>query len=235
VIIETTNIEHIKLEDRISFKLIIFLVYTISIGMYFMGLIDLKIIQLEENDVVVYDFGKNERIMKSIQIDLPSPPPAAAKIIENPEPVIANNDEQIDVVIVTPPDQIANSASELEPSGNVDSISSSGKGGVGDDENIYTYCDVLPEFPGGDRARVKYLIDNIKFPDNIDAQGTIIVSFVIEKDGKVGSVTIIKSVHAICDQIVFNVVKNMPNWSSGKQNGNAVKVCISMPIVIPKK
>jgi TonB family protein len=93
--------------------------------------------------------------------------------------------------------------------------------------------EILPEFPGGDNARIKYLNDNVKYPPNArerGIQGKVIVSFLVEADGSLSDIKVLKGIGAGCDEEAIRVVENMPKWTPGIQNGNAV--CVRMNISI---
>jgi protein TonB len=111
---------------------------------------------------------------------------------------------------------------------------------VDDDEEevqemeIFTVVEDAPGFPGGDEARIKYLQNNIKYPQmarESGIQGTVYVTFVVERDGKVTNVQILRGIGGGCDEEAIRVIKNMPRWNPGKQRGKPVRVQFNMPIV----
>lgn len=101
------------------------------------------------------------------------------------------------------------------------------------EEKIFIVVEDQPSFPGGDAARMKYLGKNIEYPQlarESGIQGTVFVTFVVEKDGHVTDVRILRGIGGGCDEEAVRVVKNMPNWSPGKQRGKPVRVQFNMPI-----
>lgn len=91
----------------------------------------------------------------------------------------------------------------------------------------------MPQFPGGDAARVTYMIENIKYPEtakNKGLQGTVYVSFVVEKDGRITNTKVIKGVESSLDAEAFRVVSAMPKWKPGTDKGKPVRVQFNMPI-----
>ncbi len=93
--------------------------------------------------------------------------------------------------------------------------------------------EILPEFPGGDYAREKFLIENIKYPEvaiKARVEGTVIVCFVIEPDGSVTNIEIVRGKDPHLDAEALRVVKLMPKWKPAKQRGKAVRFRISMPV-----
>jgi TonB family protein len=91
----------------------------------------------------------------------------------------------------------------------------------------FMFVDQMPEFPQGDKALKKYLKNNLRYPDaakKAGIKGKIYVRFVIERDGSIGTVTIVKSLSPECDEEAIRLVKSMPKWIPGKQNGKEVAV-----------
>ena len=101
-------------------------------------------------------------------------------------------------------------------------------------EQIYMVVEQMPEFPGGMGELMKYLGENIKYPSKAQDnqwEGRTICQFVVEKDGSISSAEIVKrSGYQLLDVEAMRVVLNMPNWSSGKQNGDSVRVKFTLPV-----
>jgi TonB family protein len=112
-------------------------------------------------------------------------------------------------------------------------------------EPIFTIVESMPSFPGGEEARSRFLAENIVYPmeaTNKGIQGTVYVSFVIDQEGNVTEVKILRGIGGGCDEESVRVVKLMPKWNPGKQTGKPVRVLFNMPIYyrlvgpgIPKK
>lgn len=98
---------------------------------------------------------------------------------------------------------------------------------------IFTVVEESPAFPGGDAARIKFLQENIKYPQiarESSIQGTVYVTFVVERNGNVTDVRVLRGIGGGCDEEAVRVIKAMPNWSPGKQRGKPVRVQFNMPI-----
>ena len=98
---------------------------------------------------------------------------------------------------------------------------------------IFTVVESMPGFPGGDAARMKFLQKNIKYPQmarESGIQGTVYVTFVVEHDGSVSDVRILRGIGGGCDEEAVRVIKSMPKWNAGKQRGKPVRVQFNMPI-----
>lgn len=100
-------------------------------------------------------------------------------------------------------------------------------------EQVFDVVEVMPQFPGGPQALFEYLSKNIKYPvvaEENGVQGRVIVTFVVERDGSITDVQVVKSVDPSLDREAMRVVKSMPNWIPGKQNGAAVRVKYTVPV-----
>lgn len=99
---------------------------------------------------------------------------------------------------------------------------------------IFDVVEEMPSFPGGNGALMSYLASNIKYPvvaQENSVQGRVIVSFVVERDGSISDVRVARSVDPSLDREAQRVVKSMPRWKPGKQNGSAVRVKYTVPVV----
>ena len=91
----------------------------------------------------------------------------------------------------------------------------------------------MPSYPGGENARNRFLAENIIYPSkaiSAGIQGRIYISFIIEAEGLVTNVQLIKGIGSGCDEEAVRVVKLMPKWNPGKLKGKAVRVLFNMPI-----
>lgn len=101
------------------------------------------------------------------------------------------------------------------------------------ENKVFDVVEQMPSFPGGPSALMKYLSENVKYPvvaQENGVQGRVVVSFVVEKDGHITDVKVVRSVDPSLDKEAARVVKSMPNWIPGKQNGSAVRVKYNVPV-----
>jgi len=101
------------------------------------------------------------------------------------------------------------------------------------EEVIFTIVEEMPSFPGGEEARLRFLSENIRYPQmarEAGIQGTVFLTFVVERDGSVTDVRIVRGIGGGCDEEAVRVTRNMPRWSPGRQRGQPVRVQFSMPI-----
>ena len=104
---------------------------------------------------------------------------------------------------------------------------------VVEETKIFTVVEQMPMFPGGDGALMGYLRDNIHYPTvaaENGVQGRVVVGFVVERDGSITDVNILRGVDPSLDREAMRVVKSMPKWTPGKQNGSAVRVKYQVPV-----
>ncbi|MDR2511848.1 MAG: energy transducer TonB [Bacteroidales bacterium] len=88
-------------------------------------------------------------------------------------------------------------------------------------------------YPGGEGARMEFLRNNLHYPAiaiEIGAQGTVYLRFIVEKDGSLSNVEVVRGIGAGCDEEALRVAKLMPKWTPGKNNGLPVRSYFSMPI-----
>jgi len=98
---------------------------------------------------------------------------------------------------------------------------------------IFTVVEESPSYPGGDIARIQFLQDNIVYPQmarESGIQGTVYVTFVVERTGAVTDVRVLRGIGGGCDEEAVRVIKAMPKWHPGKQRGKPVRVQFNMPI-----
>lgn len=98
---------------------------------------------------------------------------------------------------------------------------------------VYEYVEEMPRFPGGQAAMYKYLASHINYPEmaiQLGIQGTVYLTFVVGTDGSIRDVRLKRGVDKELDAEAIRVVKDMPKWSPGKQNGKAVNVRCLLPV-----
>ena len=102
-----------------------------------------------------------------------------------------------------------------------------------EETKVFDVVEQMPSFPGGPSALMQYLSSNIKYPvvaEENGVQGRVVCTFVVERDGSITDVRVIRSVDPSLDKEAVRVVKSMPKWIPGKQNGSAVRVKYTVPV-----
>lgn len=149
----------------------------------------------------------------------PPPPPAPTTVIE-----IVEDEKEIEEELIIE-DMEIDETTEIEFIETVEEEVA--------EEQIFTIVEEMPSFPGGEAALMKFLGNNIKYPaiaKDAGIQGTVFVTFVVDEDGNVKDVKVLRSIGGGCDEEAIRVVQSMPKWSPGKQRGKAVKVQYNLPI-----
>ncbi len=104
-------------------------------------------------------------------------------------------------------------------------------------DEIYTAVEQNPEFIGGTKAMFDFITDNIRYPSEAqrnDISDRVFMRFVVEKDGSIGDVEVMKGLGYGCDEEAVRVIKLMPKWNPGSHNGKMVRVYYNMPILFKK-
>ena len=102
-----------------------------------------------------------------------------------------------------------------------------------EETKVFDVVEQMPSFPGGDAELMKFLNSHIKYPavaEENGIQGRVVATFVVERDGSITDVKVIKSVDPSLDKEAIRVLKSMPKWIPGKQNGSAVRVKYTVPV-----
>ena len=101
-------------------------------------------------------------------------------------------------------------------------------------EKVFDMVEQMPTFPGGQQELMAYLGKNIKYPtiaQENGTQGRVIIQFVVERDGTITDVHVARGVDPYLDKEAVRVVQSMPKWIPGKQNGKAVRVKFTVPVM----
>ena len=102
------------------------------------------------------------------------------------------------------------------------------------EQEIFQIVEEMPAYPGGEAKLYEYLGKNIKYPQiarESGIQGRVFVNFVVEPDGGVSNVKVLRGIGGGCDEEAIRVIKSMPKWKPGKQRGKAVRVQYTIPVV----
>ena len=168
---------------------------------------------------------EEEIIPPTVQEATPPPPPPPAPVVEEIINIV-EDEKEIEQVEIQSTEDDQNVAQEI--------ISMSAP--VEEEEvsnEIFTVVEDMPSFPGGDKALMQYIGKSMKYPviaQENGIQGRVIVSFVIERDGRVADATVVRGVDPSLDKEALRVVNSMPAWTPGKQRGKPVRVKYTLPV-----
>ena len=101
------------------------------------------------------------------------------------------------------------------------------------EQEIFQIVEEMPSFPGGEAELLKYVATHIKYPQiarETGIQGRVFVGFVVEPDGSISNVKLLRGIGGGCDEEAMRVIKSLPKWKPGKQRGKAVRVSYQIPV-----
>lgn len=186
--------------------------------------------QTRKSDIYGYTREMPEVIELDLNVKVPEPP--KPKIEEpqlvTPDELIATDDKVESVEIETTEDSperkiVINPVPE-PPGGNREKA----------DETIFDFVEISPRFEGGESALMKFLSESVRYPVvDIEqgVEGRVICTFIVEKDGSITDIKVLRGVSSSIDKEAVRVISGMPNWTPGYQNGNPVRVKFTLPIV----
>lgn len=166
----------------------------------------------------------DQEIVQITQQEQPEPPkaPQVTTILE-----VVGDDEiiqdEIDISIEDRPDQAAQTYVPVLVEEAPEPVA----------EEIFTFVEEYPEFLGGEKALYEYIKNNVNYSElaiKTNIEGTVYVEFVVEKDGSISDVKVLRGIGGGCDEEAVRVVKSMPKWKPGKQRGQPVRVYYTLPI-----
>ena len=100
-------------------------------------------------------------------------------------------------------------------------------------DKVLEKAEVMPEFPGGEQAMMDFVAKNVQYPKEAmekEISGRVLVGFIVEKDGSISETEVVKGIGGGCDEEAVRVVKAMPKWKPGKQDGKPVRVHFLLPL-----
>ena len=214
------------LEDKKFFNVLMGLVVVLAV--LFIGF------EWTNAEMAVYDgFASQEVAEEEIEIiqtayELPPPPPPPApEIVE--EINVVEDDVHVEEVQINTEDDKNRDIVINQPV-------STGTGGVSEDPDehvVFQIVEKMPSFPGGENALNQYLSKNIKYPPialENGVSGRVICQFVVNRDGSIVDVEVVRSVDKSLDNEAVRVIKSMPKWSPGEQRGKPVRVKYTLPV-----
>jgi protein TonB len=101
------------------------------------------------------------------------------------------------------------------------------------EQEIFQIVEEMPSFPGGEAKLMEFVAKNIKYPQiarETGIQGRVFVGFVVEPDGSISNVKLLRGIGGGCDEEAMRVIKSLPKWKPGKQRGKAVRVSYQIPV-----
>lgn len=118
-------------------------------------------------------------------------------------------------------------------SGVAQDVSSQNDSSSNEEDELIQVVEEMPDFPGGTKELSLFLENNLNYPSEAresGVQGIVFVSFIVESDGHLSNVKVLRSLGSGCDEEAIRLVKSMPNWKPGKHRGAAVRVSYILPV-----
>lgn len=195
---------------------------------------DVKVV--EDSEPIFSVAIEEDMIPITQQKEVVAPPPAAAPKVAEILNIVDNETELPDEDIQTS-EEVNQAIVTVPGTGTGTPVATGPIGPVVEevDENqIYDIVEENPRFPGGDEACMKWLSENIKYPPicvEQGIQGRVYAQFVVNKDGSIVDIKIVRSPDPYLSKEAERVLKMMPKWSPGKQRGKPVRVKFSLPVM----
>ena len=141
---------------------------------------------------------------------------------------MSSNEESVPTTVIQTESDGGNTIYTISSSENLDV-----KSPKSDPDTVFQIVDEMPKFSGGEQAMMEFVASNIKYPEaakDKNIEGRVFVSFVVEKDGSVSNVKVMRGIGGGCHDEAVRVIKSMPNWKPGIKDGKPVRVSYMMPI-----
>ncbi len=247
---ENRNKEYGAFILRNKYYRIFSIAFLISIVLVVLILFIPKIIELfQSEDNSAYNLDPRSEIITEVYIpNLPkieiqksiNPTENKIEITQKPVtkiPKVVKEDTQVIEVVEQPKpiEKIDVPTSETSSSNNDSKADGKTGSGIENGEDVpFHFVDIMPQFPGGQRALSSFLSNNLKYPTSASQsqiEGTVLIGFVVDKNGNIKNIKILKSLHYACDEEAIRVLKSMPQWIPGKHHGENVSVNYRIPIV----
>lgn len=214
------------------------------VGFSLPKLIEMATPEKKEVNVEVTSLSSLEKaeVKNDIKKEEVAPPPPLKSTIKFVAPVIAKDEEVSEEDEMKSQEELTNANVQISVAdvkgvegGNVDIADvKQAVAEVVEPEKIWDVIEQMPSFPGGDGELMSFLSKNIKYPviaQENGIQGKVILGFVVSKTGAISDINVLRSLDASCDKEAIRVVKLLPKWIPGKQNGENVNVRYTLPVV----
>ena len=103
-----------------------------------------------------------------------------------------------------------------------------------DSDRIYSFVEIMPNFPGGENEMREFINKNLRYPKKAQEngiQGRVFVRFVVQADGKITDIQVVRGIHPLLDEEAIRIIKLMPAWNPGRQDGKPVNTIYTLPLI----
>lgn len=169
-----------------------------------------------------------EEMVIQTKAEEPPPPPEEPPQAETTEFEIVDDDQELENEFNIESFENTTNADVFIPTVEIEEVEEEEE-----ETTIFTVVEESAMFPGGQAELMKYLAQNIKYPQQAretGTQGLVYVTFVVEKDGSLTDIKILRDIGSGCGEEAIRVVKSMPKWKAAKQRGKAVRMQFNLPV-----
>lgn len=169
-------------------------------------------------------FEEELDVIQTAETPPPPPPPQAAPVVVEVLNVVENTEEVEAVEIVSEDDETEEIVIDVPVAAPIEEE---------EEEVVFQVVEKMPQFPGGQQALFEYLTKNIRYPviaQENGLQGRVICQFVVNSDGSIVDIVVVRSVDPSLDKEAVRVIQSMPKWQPGEQRGKAVRVKYTLPV-----
>jgi protein TonB len=179
------------------------------------------------------DKPKEDEIIK----ELPPPPPMRNTIkfippVIKPDELVAEEEQPVLIKEVIESKQAISNVTFDKGTDDVTAPVATNNMITEETDQPFVIVEQMPQFPGGENEMIKFIMNNLRYPplaqDN-GISGTVIVNFVVDREGKIGRIKVVRGIGGGCDEEAIRVLEKMPPWSPGKQGGRTVLVSYTVP------
>jgi periplasmic protein TonB len=179
------------------------------------------------------DKPKEDEILK----ELPPPPPMRNTIkfippVIKPDELVAEEEQPVLVKDVLESKQAISNVTFDKGTDDVAAPVATNNLITEESDEPFVIVEQMPQFPGGENEMLKFIMNNLRYPtlaQENGISGTVIVNFVVDRDGKIGRIKVVRGIGGGCDEEAVRVMEKMPHWSPGKQGGRTVLVSYTVP------
>ncbi|NDV47119.1 energy transducer TonB [Paludibacter sp. 221] len=184
-----------------------------------------------DREVTVYEVADTEfvfeeelDIIQTAETPPPPPPPPPAPVVVEVLNVVDDTEEVEDIDFTSEDDKNEEIVIEIPVAAPIVEE---------EEEVIFQVVEKMPEFPGGPQALFEYLNKNMRYPviaQENGIQGRVICQFVVNRDGSIVDIVVVKSIDPSLDKEAIRVIQSMPKWNPGQQRGKSVRVKYTLPV-----
>ena len=216
----------------------VFFVFIVSSPILIRQIISKKSVEKDVSVRILTDIKIDKPKEDEIVKEIPPPPPVRNTIkfippVIKPDQMVADEEQPVmQKEVIEAKSAVSNITFDKGTDDVVAPVATVNNQITEETDQPFIIVEQMPQFPGGDNEMVKFIKLNLRYPPlatEMGVSGTVIINFVVERDGKITRVKVVRGIGGGCDEEAVRVVSKMPAWSPGKQGGKPVLVSFTMP------